>query len=33
MYVEYIYIYTATPLRKDTGVFESFGPFIFVLLD
>ena len=29
----YIYIYICTPLRKDTGVFESFGRFIIVSLD
>ena len=30
----YIYILTvSTPLRKDTGVFKSFGHFIIVLLD
>ena len=29
----YIYIAASTPLRKDTGVFESFGRFIIVLLD
>ena len=38
MYISlYIFIYMAftvsTPMRKDTGVFESFGRFIILLLD
>ena len=32
--VVFLFAFTAgTPLRRDTGVFESFGRFIIVLLD
>ena len=29
----YIYFTDSTPLRKDTGVFESYGRLIIILLD
>ena len=33
IYIYTIYITDSTPPRKNTGVFESFGRFIIVLLD